>query len=113
MVDASGSTSGACKPWRQPGANGAKLGGNRAACPDGRDLRVRQGTTIRRCQRGFHPRRRRDRAFQTPGARISVTLRWRNAEVTITVPAAAWQDALAALRAKAADSTGVRPQGAR
>jgi hypothetical protein len=74
---------------------------------------IRQGTTIRRCQRGFHPRRRRDRAFQTPGARISVTLRWRNAEVTITVPAAAWQDALAALRAKGTDSAGVRPQGSR
>jgi hypothetical protein len=99
MVDASGSTSGACKPWRQPGANGAKLGGNRAACPDGRDLRDPAGND--------------DRAIQTPGARILEALRWRNAEVTILIPAAAWQDALAALRAKAADSTGVRPQGAR
>ncbi|MCA3010447.1 MAG: hypothetical protein INH34_18890 [Phycisphaerales bacterium] len=74
---------------------------------------IRQGTTIRRCQRDFRPGRRGDRAMQTPGARISEALRWRNAEVTILIPAAAWQDALAALRAKAADSTGVRPQGAR
>jgi hypothetical protein len=74
---------------------------------------TRQGAAIRRCQRGFHPRRRRDRAIRTPGARISVTLRWRNAEVTIPNPAAAWQDALAALRAKGTGSAGVRPQRAR
>ena len=33
--------------------------------------------------------------------------------VLVTVPAAAWQDALAALRANAADSAGVRPQRGR
>jgi RNA polymerase sigma factor (sigma-70 family) len=33
--------------------------------------------------------------------------------VLVTVPAAAWQDALAVLRAKGTDSAGVRPQGSR
>ena len=42
-----------------------------------------------------------------------ITVHQGQTEVAISIPAAAWQDALAALRAKGTDSTSVRPQRSR
>lgn len=56
----------------------------------------------------------RDASSQQPVALPTpIAVHQGQTEVAIPVPAAAWQDALAALRAKAADSAGVRPQRAR